>query len=87
MPQASSASQKSFTCRFAMEKERCDEPRNRRIERRPIPTSGKTDSSGKLVETGKYLSVSKKEGGKWFYIRDTWNADSAPQQPQAAAKK
>jgi len=46
-----------------------------------------TDSTGKVVETGKYLSVSKKEGGQWFYIRDTWNADSAPQQPQPAAKK
>lgn len=46
-----------------------------------------TDSSGKLVETGKYLSVSKKEGGKWFYIRDTWNADSAPPPPSPTAKK
>ena len=25
-----------------------------------------TDKSGKVVETGKYLSVSKKEGGKWL---------------------
>lgn len=37
-----------------------------------------TDSSGKVVDTGKYLSVSKKEGGKWMYIRDTWNSDGAP---------
>ena len=37
-----------------------------------------TDSSGKVVETGKYLSVSKKEGGKWLYVRDTWNSDGAP---------
>ncbi len=45
-----------------------------------------TDSKGKVVETGKYLSVSKKEGGKWLYIRDTWNADGAPP-PEPAAKK
>ena len=44
-----------------------------------------TDSAGKVVETGKYLSVSKKEGGKWLYIRDTWNSDGAP--GAAAGKK
>jgi ketosteroid isomerase-like protein len=45
-----------------------------------------TDKSGKVVEAGKYLSVSKKEGGKWLYIRDTWNSDgAAPAEP--AAKK
>ncbi|GAA0708350.1 nuclear transport factor 2 family protein [Dokdonella soli] len=43
-----------------------------------------TDKSGKVVETGKYLSVSKKKGGKWQYIRDTWNSDTAP--PAAAAQ-
>jgi ketosteroid isomerase-like protein len=41
-----------------------------------------TDKSGKVVESGKYLSVSKKEGGKWHYVRDTWNADGAA--PEAA---
>ena len=30
---------------------------------------------GKVLEVGKYLSVSKKVGGKWLYVRDTWNAD------------
>lgn len=45
-----------------------------------------TDKSGKVVETGKYLSVSKKEGGKWLYIRDTWNADGAPPAAPAATK-
>jgi len=45
-----------------------------------------TDKSGKVVEAGKYLSVSKKEGGKWLYLRDTWNSDgAAPAEP--AAKK
>lgn len=37
-----------------------------------------TDKSGKVVESGKYLSVSKREGGKWLYIRDTWNSDGPP---------
>ena len=39
---------------------------------------------GAVVESGKFLSVSRKKGGKWLYIRDTWNAD-APPAPQAAA--
>lgn len=34
-----------------------------------------TDASGKVVDTGKYLSVSKKQHGKWLYIRDIWNSD------------
>jgi uncharacterized protein (TIGR02246 family) len=33
------------------------------------------DKSGKAVDTGKYLSVSMKKGGKWLYVRDTWNSD------------
>lgn len=33
------------------------------------------DESGAVVETGKYLSVSRKVDGKWLYVRDTWNAD------------
>jgi ketosteroid isomerase-like protein len=36
------------------------------------------DKTGHVVETGKYLSVSRKQGRKWFYVRDTWNADAAP---------
>ena len=36
------------------------------------------DKSGHVVETGKYLSVSMKKGGKWLYVRDTWNSDGAP---------
>ena len=46
------------------------------------------DKSGKVLETGKYLSVSHKKGGKWLYIRDTWNADAAPAaEPAPPAKK
>lgn len=43
------------------------------------------DKTGKVVENGKYLSVSVKKGGRWLYLRDTWNADSAP--PPAEAPK
>ena len=48
-----------------------------------------TDRSGRIVETGKYLSVSRKKDGKWLYIRDTWNADgpTAPPEPTAPPKK
>jgi len=45
-----------------------------------------TDKSGKTIDTGKYLSVSKKEGGKWRYIRDTWNSDGPPPAQPAAPK-
>jgi uncharacterized protein (TIGR02246 family) len=34
--------------------------------------------NGAVVETGKFLSVSRKNNGKWLYIRDTWNADVPP---------
>jgi len=44
-----------------------------------------TDKSGKVLETGKYLSVSMKKRGKWVYVRDTWNADAAPPAPPAPA--
>ncbi len=37
---------------------------------------------GAVVESGKFLSVSRKKNGKWLYLRDTWNADAAP--PAAA---
>ena len=43
------------------------------------------DKSGKVVEAGKYLSVSMKKGGKWLYVRDTWNADGAPAPAPAAS--
>jgi uncharacterized protein (TIGR02246 family) len=44
-----------------------------------------------VVDTGKFLSVSRKKDGKWLYIRDTWNSDAppapstAPAPPKAAA--
>ena len=46
------------------------------------------DKSGKVLEIGKYLSVSHKKGGKWLYVRDTWSADAATApEPAAPAKK
>jgi ketosteroid isomerase-like protein len=47
------------------------------------------DKAGKVVETGKYLSISMKKGGKWLYVRDTWNADGTPVPAEGAgpAKK
>lgn len=48
----------------------------------------KVTVKGAVVETGKYLSVSRKKDGKWLYIRDTWNADAPPAPaapPQAPA--
>jgi ketosteroid isomerase-like protein len=38
----------------------------------------KVTVKGAVVETGKFLSVSRKIGGKWQYFRDTWNADAPP---------
>ena len=42
------------------------------------------DKSGHTIESGKYLSVSKKSDGNWFYIRDTWNSDNAAASAVAA---
>ena len=41
----------------------------------------KVTVKGAIVETGKFLSVSRKKDGKWLYIRDTWNADAPPAPP------
>jgi uncharacterized protein (TIGR02246 family) len=51
-----------------------------------------TDKSGATVDTGKYLEMSRKRGGKWHIIRDMWNSDtpppaSAPAPAPAAPKK
>jgi len=42
----------------------------------------KVTVKGAVVETGKFLSVSRKKDGKWLYIRDTWNADAPPSPPE-----
>jgi hypothetical protein len=33
---------------------------------------------GAVVDTGKFMSVNRKQDGKWYYIRDTWNSDVPP---------
>ena len=35
-------------------------------------------SDGKVVDTGKYVVVWKREGGQWKLHRDIWNSDMAP---------
>ena len=45
----------------------------------------KVTVKGAVVETGKFLSVSRKKDGKWHYIRDTWNADAPVAVAPAAA--
>lgn len=47
------------------------------------------DKSGATVDSGKFLSVSRKKDGKWFMFRDTWNSDAspAPAVPPAVGKK
>jgi len=43
------------------------------------------DQAGHVIETGKYLSVSRKKDGKWLYVRDTWNSDGPPASKESAA--
>src|SRR5205814_2264297 len=46
-----------------------------------------TDASGKTVDSGSYLSVSRKVDGKWLYVRDTFNSDRPLPSPAPAAEK
>ncbi len=42
------------------------------------------DASGKTVDSGSYLSVSRKVNGKWLYVRDTYNSDQPlPKPPES----
>ena len=43
------------------------------------------DKSGKIVDTVYYFSVSVKRGGKWLYVRDTYNSDSSPAPAESTA--
>ena len=50
---------------------------------------------GKTVDTGSYMEVLRKKGGKWLIVRDIWNSSTppaaapppAPSAPAAAPKK
>jgi uncharacterized protein (TIGR02246 family) len=42
------------------------------------------DGSGQTVDSGSYLSVSRKVNGTWLYVHDTYNSDRPlPAPPQA----
>ncbi|HLG56382.1 MAG TPA: DUF4440 domain-containing protein [Vicinamibacterales bacterium] len=48
------------------------------------------DASGATVDSGSYLSVSRKSNGKWLYVRDMYNSDQplpAPAPAPVAAEK
>jgi len=36
------------------------------------------DGTGTTLDSGSYLSVHRRAGGSWPYIRDTWNSDRPP---------
>jgi uncharacterized protein (TIGR02246 family) len=44
-----------------------------------------TNASGATVDSGSYLSVSRKSNGKWLYYRDTYNSDRPLPAPAPAA--
>jgi ketosteroid isomerase-like protein len=44
------------------------------------------DRSGTTVDSGSYLEVWQKTGGKWLIVRDMWNSDR-PSPPPAAPSK
>ncbi|HQR11663.1 MAG TPA: DUF4440 domain-containing protein [Casimicrobiaceae bacterium] len=43
-----------------------------------------TNKSGAVVDTGKYMEIWSKKGGKWHISRDIWNSDTPPPAPAAA---
>ena len=43
------------------------------------------DASGATIDSGNYLSVHRRVGDAWPYIRDTWNSDRPPAPPAPAA--
>ncbi len=43
------------------------------------------DAAGTVVDSGSYLSVSRKVNGKWLYVRDTYNSDRPPPPAPAPA--
>lgn len=42
------------------------------------------DASGATIDSGNYLSVHRRVGDAWPYIRDTWNSDRPPAPPAPA---
>jgi ketosteroid isomerase-like protein len=44
------------------------------------------DKDSKVLDSGWYFSVSRKVGGKWLYVRDSWNSNG-PARPTATTEK
>ncbi len=44
-----------------------------------------TNKSGAVVDTGKYMEIWRRKGGKWHISRDIWNSDTPPPAPSPAA--
>lgn len=42
-----------------------------------------TNKAGGVVDSGKYLTVFERRGGKWMIVRDMWNSDN-PAAPAAS---
>jgi uncharacterized protein (TIGR02246 family) len=48
-------------------------------------TYSNTDKTGQVVESGKYLTIFERRGGKWMIVRDMWNSDRPPAAAAPAA--
>jgi len=46
-----------------------------------------TDASGATIDSGNYLSVHRRTGGAWLYIRDIWNSDRPPAAPDQSGNQ
>lgn len=44
-----------------------------------------TNRDGAVIESGKYLTVFERRGGKWMIVRDMWNSDAATAAAPTAA--
>ncbi|MEO8346912.1 MAG: DUF4440 domain-containing protein [Betaproteobacteria bacterium] len=43
-----------------------------------------TNKMGTTVDTGKYMEIWRRKGGKWHITRDIWNSDTPPPAPAPA---
>lgn len=37
-----------------------------------------TNKAGSVVDSGRLLTLFRRQGGKWLIVADTWNSDAAP---------
>ena len=49
-------------------------------------TYAATDAKGATVDVGKFLSIHRRAGGAWPYVRDIWNSDNPPPPPPPPTK-